>query len=120
MTKAKSDHGGKRIGAGRKAKPRAGSTKMAGDPGYTIIPANLSLEERNKFLEDLADETIANIMANGTSESARVAAARDTRDRIRGKPRPGFAAKPDEPDLFENDGWGDLLKPRQSAPGRAN
>src|ERR1019366_2881870 len=123
MKKAKGDHGGKRIGAGRKAKERAGPIRMAGDsgsPSDTIIPANLSAEERNKFLEDLADETIANIMANGTSESARVAAARDTRDRIRGKPRPGFAAKPDEPDLFESDGWGDLLKPRQSAPGRAN
>jgi len=36
MTKAKSDHGGKRIGAGRKAKPRAGPIRMAGvlRPGF--------------------------------------------------------------------------------------
>src|ERR1019366_1935178 len=105
MTKAKGDHGGKRIGAGRKAKPRAGPTRMAGDSGSpfdTIIPANLSPEERRKFLDGLADETLATIMATGTSESARVAAARETKDRILGKPQPGTAAKADQPDMFEN------------------
>src|SRR5258708_23853050 len=119
----KGDHGGKRVGAGRKAKPRAGPARMAGDsgsPSDTIIPANLSPEERNKFLDGLADETLATIMATGTSESARVAAARETKDRILGKPKPGTAAKPDQPDMFESDGWGDLLKSRQPAPGRAN
>src|ERR1700682_4170549 len=124
MTKAKNDHGGKRIGAGRKAKPRAGPVMMAGDPSSSsdrIIPANLSPEERNKFLDGLADETLATIMATGTNESASVAAARETKDRILGKPKPGTAAKPDQPDMFESDGWGDLLKPRQpAAPGRAN
>jgi len=123
MTKAKGDHGGKRIGAGRKAKPRAGPTMMAGDPGSPsdrIIPANLSPEERNKFLDGLADETLATIMATGTSESARVAAARETKDRILGKPKPGTAAKSDQLDLLADDGWGTLLKSGQPAAGRTN
>ena len=123
MTKAKNDHGGKRIGAGRKAKPRAGPTMMARDPGSPsdrIIPANLSPEERNKFLDGLADETLATIMATGTSESARVAAARETKDRILGKPKPGTAAKPDQPDMFADDGWGELLRPREMPAGRTN
>jgi hypothetical protein len=122
--------GGARAGSGRKPKPVAGPAYVAGEPrsdaerrqasdasAAPIIPAGLSLEERHKFLEDLADETIATIMATGTSESARVAAARDTRDRIRGRPRPGVAAKPDEPDMFD-DHWGSLLDVQQ--PARKN
>jgi hypothetical protein len=123
MTKAKGHHGGKRIGAGRKAKPRAGPTMMAGDsgsPSDTIIPANLSPEERRKFLDGLADETLATIMATGTSESARVAAARETKDRILGKPQPGTAAKSDQLDLLADDGWGNLLKSGQPAAGLTN
>jgi hypothetical protein len=123
MTKAKGDHGGKRIGAGRKAKPRAGPTRMAGDSGSpfdTVIPANLSPEERRKFLDGLADETLATIMATGTSESARVAAARETKDRILGKPQPGTAAKSDQLELLADDGWGTLLKSGQSVAGRTN
>jgi hypothetical protein len=123
--------GGARAGAGRKRKPVAGPTFVAGEsrsdserdsPANTsapIIPANLSAEELKKFCEALAFETLATIAVTGTSEPARVAASKELLDRAQGKPKPGTAAKPDEPGLFD-DGWGNLLKSGQSAAGRTN
>ena len=123
--------GGARAGAGRKRKPVAGPTHVVGDPrsvdergsdanaSAPIIPANLSAEDLKKFCEALAFETLATIAVTGTSEPARVAASRELLDRAQGKPKPGTAAKPDSPDLFD-DGWGTLLKSGQSAAGRTN
>jgi hypothetical protein len=130
MTKpTKSKRGGARAGAGRKPKPVAGPTHVAGEPlsgaergpaSDPIIPAGLSPEERRKFLDGLADETLATIMATGTSESARVAAARETKDRILGKPKPGTAAQSDKLDVLEQpDPWGSLLDVVQQ-PARKN
>jgi hypothetical protein len=132
MTKSKLvGRGGARPGAGRKQKPVAGPTCVASEPrtdgdqgsaantSAPIIPANLSAEELKKFCEALAFETLATIAVTGTSEPARVAASRELLDRAQGKPKPGTAAKPDSPDLFD-DGWGNLLKSGQSATGRTN
>jgi hypothetical protein len=123
--------GGARSGAGRKPKPVAGPTHIAGahrsdeEPGATantstpIIPPNLSPEEKRQYLKGVAEETLATIMVTGTSESARVAAAREALDRAEGKPKPGTAAKSDQLDLLD-DGWGGLLTPSQPAARRAN
>jgi hypothetical protein len=130
VTKSNSiGRGGARAGSGRKPKQVAGPTcpapdrceePRAADTAAPIIPANLSLEARNKFLDGLADETLATIMATGTSESARVAAARDTKDRILGKPRPGVAPNPDQLDQIDQpDPWGSLLDVVQQ-PARKN
>jgi hypothetical protein len=125
--------GGARAGAGRKPKPVAGPTYVAGErrsdgeqspaadtPAAPIIPAGLSEEEIDKFCRAVARDTLLTIAMTGTSESARVAASRELNDRSLGKLKPGTAAKADQSDLFESDGWGDLLKTRQPAPGRAN
>jgi hypothetical protein len=124
--------GGARAGAGRKPKPVAGPTCVAGElrsdgscgsgdkTSVPIIPANLSAEDLKKFCEALAFETLATIAVTGTSEPARVAASKELLDRAQGKPKPGIAAKSDQSDIFDNDGWGDLLKSKQPAAGRAN
>jgi hypothetical protein len=109
----KSTHGGKRPGAGRKKKPRA-----------LPVPVNIttngqSAEDLAKLYVGLAIETLAAVASTGTSESARVAAANQILNRAAGMPKPGIAEKSDQPDFFENDGWGDLLKSKQPA-GRAN
>jgi hypothetical protein len=133
VTKSKSvGRGGARAGAGRKPKPVAGPTCVAGEsrsggerdsgdkPSSPIIPANLNAEDLKKFCEALAFETLATIAVTGTSEPARVAASKELLDRAQGKPKPGVAAKSDQPDMFENDGWGDLLKSKQPAAGLTN
>jgi hypothetical protein len=132
MTKSKLvGRGGARPGAGRKQKPVAGPTCVAGelrsggersptaDTSGPIIPAGLSEEEIDKFCRAVARETLVTVAMTGTSESARVAASRELNDRILGKPKPGTAAKPDQSDMFD-DGWGNLLKSGQTAAGRTN
>ena len=130
MTKSKGvGRGGARPNSGPKKKPVAGPTHLAGkfeesELGETrsapIIPANLSPEDLKKFCEALAFETLATIAVTGTSEPARVAASRELLDRSRGKPAPGTAAKPDQSELFTDDGWNGLLDSRQPAAGRSN
>lgn len=134
MTKSKlTGRGGARAGAGRKPKPVAGPTCVAGEhrsdgerspaadtSAVPIIPEGLSEEEIDKFCRAAARATLLTVAMTGTNESARVSAAKELNDRSLGKPKPGTAAKPDGPDLFENDGWGELLKPRQPVPGRTN
>ena len=122
MTKSKSIvRGGARPGAGRKPKVVAGPSQVdavaPAKPG-PIIPAGASAEELRKLCEALAYETLATVARDGASENARVAASRELLDRSLGKPKPGTAANPDSPDLFD-DGWGTLLKPGQAA-GRTN
>ncbi len=107
--------GGKRDGAGRKAKP----------PGVSVAipaaPTGMSAQELAKHYATLAVETLAVIAGDGAQPaSSRVAASREILDRSEGKPKPGVAAKSDQPDMFENDGWGDLLKSKQPAAGRVN
>ena len=131
MTKSKMvGRGGARVGSGRKRKPVAAPTIVAGKinpeselnsvgPRFPIVPVGLDAEDLKKFCETLAYETLATVAVTGTSESARVAASRELLDRSLGKPKPAPATKPDQSDFFE-DGWGDLLKSRQPASGRAN
>lgn len=127
MTKSKLvGRGGARAGSGRKKKSVAGPTRVVGEIGAQsalisapIIPIGLSAEDLKQFCETLAYETLATVAVTGTSESARVAASRELLDRSLGKPKPAPATKPDQSDFFE-DGWGDLLKSRQQAAGRAN
>jgi hypothetical protein len=127
MTKSKMvGRGGARAGSGRKKKAVAGPTQVLSDcrsnedrNSGPIIPVGLGAEDLKQFCENLAYETLATVAVTGTSESARVAASRELLDRSLGKPKPGIAAKPDQNDLFD-DGWGNLLKPGQSAAGRAN
>jgi hypothetical protein len=106
--------GGKREGAGRKARPPGVSVTIS------AAPTTMSAQELAKHYATLAVETLAAVAADGAQPaSARVAASREILDRSEGKPKPGVAAKSDQPDFFENDGWGDLLKSKQAA-GRAN
>jgi hypothetical protein len=107
--------GGKREGAGRKARP----------PGVSFAipaaPTGMSAEELAKRYATLAVETLAAVAADGAQPaSARVAASREILDRSEGKPKPGTAAKSDQLDLLADDGWGNLLKSGQSAAGRTN
>ena len=105
--------GGARPGSGRKKKPGAGPiTEM---PSVT----GLSAEDLAKALTDFAMVGLVKIAAEGASESARVSALREILDRAAGKPKPGVpAAKQDQLELDDN--WGDLLKSKQPAAGRAN
>ena len=66
----------------------------------------------------LAIETLAAVASGGSSESARVAAANQILNRAAGMPKPGTAAKSDQLELADD--WGDLLKSKQPAAGRAN
>ena len=108
--------GGKREGAGRKARP----------PGVSVAipaaPTMMSAQELAKHYATLAVETLAVVAADGAQPaSARVAASREILDRSEGKAKPG-ATKPDQPDMFgdQADGWEGLLGPRQPAAGRSN
>jgi hypothetical protein len=112
VTKSKNiGRGGKRDGSGRKKKPTA--------PPITDIPAasGQSAEALAKQHVDIAMATLVHIALNGESEAARVSAAERILNRAAGMPKPGVAAKSDQPDFFENDGWGDLLKSKQPAGG---
>jgi hypothetical protein len=134
MTKSmKSKRGGARAGAGRKPKPVAGPTYVAGEPrsdgeqspaadtsAAPIIPAGLSEEEIDKFCRAVARATLLTVAMTGTSESARVAASRELNDRSLGKPKPGAAANPDQLDLLAPDHWGSLLDVQQPTPSKAN
>jgi hypothetical protein len=110
----KSTHGGKRIGAGRKKKPRA-----------LPVPVNItangqSAEDLAKLYVGLAIETLAAVASTGASESARVAAANQILNRAAGMPKPGVPAKAtDQLDMLD-DGWDGLLGARQPAQGRTN
>jgi hypothetical protein len=107
--------GGKREGAGRKARPPGVSVAV------TTAPTGMSAEELAKHYATLAVETLAAVAADGSQPaSARVAASREILDRSEGKPKPGVAAKADQTDMFADDHWGDLLKSKQPAAGRAN
>jgi hypothetical protein len=107
--------GGKREGAGRKARPPGGSVAV------TTAPTGMSAEELAKHYATLAVETLAAVAADGAQPaSARVAASREILDRSEGKPKPGVAAKTDQADLFADDGWGTLLQSRQPATVRIN
>jgi hypothetical protein len=121
MTKSKGiGRGGARPNSGPKKK-LTGPTQTDGAPSAApIIPEGLSDEEIRKFQEKVAREALVAVAMYSPSDNARVAAAKELNDRSLGKPKPGIAAKPDQPDMFENDGWGELLKPRQPVPGRAN
>jgi hypothetical protein len=134
VTKSKSvGRGGARAGAGRKPKPVAGPTHVAGklrsdvekspaaaDIPAPIIPVGLNAEQLKAFCEALAFETLATVAVTGTSEPARVAASKELLDRAQGKPKPGTAAKSDQLDMLADDGWGNLLKSGQSAARRTN
>jgi hypothetical protein len=108
--------GGARKGSGRKKKPTA--------PPLTDIPvaSGQSAEALAKQNVDIAMATLVHIALNGESEAARVSAADKIINRAAGMPKPGTAPRADQPDMFEgdSDGWGDLLKARQQAPGRTN
>jgi hypothetical protein len=107
--------GGKREGAGRKARPAGVSVAIP------AAPTGMSAQELAKHYATLAVETLAVIAGDGAQPaSSRVAASREILDRSEGKPKPGVAAKADEPDLFADDGWGTLLQSKQPAAGRAN
>lgn len=114
MTASKNiGRGGARKGAGRKKKPTA--------PPITDVPvaSGQSAEALAKGNVDVAMAVLRHIALNGESEAARVSAAEKIINRAAGMPKPGAAAKPDNPDLFD-DGWGNLLKPGQPAAGRSN
>ena len=107
--------GGKREGAGRKARPPGVSVAMP------AVPSGMSAEELAKYYATLAVETLAVVAADGAQPaSARVAASREILDRSEGKAKPGTPAKSDQFDLLADDGWGNLLKPGQPASGRTN
>lgn len=113
MTEQKrAGRGGARKGAGRKKKPTA--------PPLTAIPevTGESAEALAKAAVDIAMAVLIHVAVNGESEAARVSAAEKIINRAAGMPKPGTAAKPDQPDMFD-DGWDDLLKP-QAAAGRTN
>jgi hypothetical protein len=105
--------GGARKGAGQKKKPGAGPiTEMPALTGNRV--------EDDKALADWVRAGLVHIAATGASEAARVAALKELGDRAEGKSKPGIAPKADQPDMFENDGWGELLKSKQPAAGRSN
>jgi hypothetical protein len=108
MTKSRGiGRGGARANSGPKKKPAAPPTHVEGKgDSEPVIPSGLSAEERRKFLDELADETLANVMANDPSGAARVNAARAVQDRTRGKPLP---AKPQDDQCDFDDHWGTLL-----------
>jgi hypothetical protein len=114
LTKSKNiGRGGARPGSGPKKKPGAGPiTKLPALTGNKI--------EDDKTLADWVRAGLVHIAASGASEAARVAALKELGDRAEGKSKPGVAQKSDQPDMFENDGWGDLLKSKQPAAGRPN
>jgi hypothetical protein len=114
MTASKNvGRGGARKGAGRKKKPAA--------PPLTDIPeaTGQSAEALAKAAVDIAMAVLVHVAVNGESEAARVSAAEKIINRAAGMPKPGTAAKPDQPDLFD-DGWDELLRPSSPAAGRAN
>lgn len=77
-------HGGKRIGAGRPKGSHAKSTK--------IDRVNLSISAREHTLE--AIDTLVDIMRNGISDGARMAAALALLDRGHGRPGPKTMEQP--------------------------
>jgi hypothetical protein len=109
--------GGKREGAGRKARPPGVSLAI---PAAPAMMSAMSAHELAKHYATLAVETLAVVAADGAQPaSARVAASREILDRSEGKAKPGTPVKADQADMFADDGWGELLKPREPA-GRAN
>ena len=72
-----SAHGGKREGAGR----------PAGMPNKATIEQGARLAELAKSYSDIAFNTLVDVAINGTSDSARIAAANSILDRGYGKPK---------------------------------
>ena len=72
-----SAHGGKREGAGR----------PAGMPNRATIEQGARLAELAKSYSDIAFNTLVDVAINGTSDSARIAAANSILDRGYGKPK---------------------------------
>ncbi|MDB9756803.1 hypothetical protein OAB62_03890 [Pseudomonadales bacterium] len=70
-------HGGKREGAGR----------PAGMPNKATIEQGARLAELAKSYSDIAFNTLVDVAINGTSDSARIAAANSILDRGYGKPK---------------------------------
>ena len=117
MTKTKLvGRGGARPGAGRKKKSPA--TEQSSSSDRLTERALPAVPMTNEELEHLAKATLVDVLRNSESDNARVAAARDLLDRVRGKPG---AAKldPGQSDMFGNsdDGWGRAAQPQQGNLG---
>lgn len=70
-------HGGRREGAGR----------PAGAPNKATREQGAKLSELAKSYSDIAFSTLVNVAMNGSSDTARIAAANSNLDRGYGKPR---------------------------------
>lgn len=107
MTKSRNiGRGGRRPGSGPKKKPGAGQiTEMPVLTGNRV--------EDDKAVANWTRVVLIRIAAASASDAARVAAIKELNDRAEGKSKPGIAPKADQPDMFENDGWGALLDVQQ-------
>ena len=76
-TKEVTEHGGRREGAGR----------PAGAPNKATREQGVRLSELAKSYTDIAFSTLVDVAMNGSSDTARIAAANSILDRGYGKPK---------------------------------
>ena len=86
--KMSSGRGGKRAGAGR--------------PAGRVSEVKVRLSQLAREHSDAAFKTLVDVCENGTSESARIAAAIALLDRGFGKPLPAYSREYDEPSLLDS------------------
>ena len=86
-------HGGIREGAGR----------PAGSPNRATVDMKARMYELAREYTMTAFETLLDVAENGTSDSARIAAATAILDRGYGKPRQAFTSEYTAPSRFDLD-----------------